>query len=190
MSSISNRSYLLLAGAAIGSILLIGAAYTGIGPFHGEQSQNQEYNRADVMFMGMMIIHHDQAIQMAEMAPERTENENILALADNISEAQRSENEKMARWLEDLGMERPTDGHRMAGMASQTEIAQLRNSTGTEFDQLFAELMIEHHTGGIQMAQGVVENGRSEKVRDLAEQMITVQQQENEKMRQWQETWS
>lgn len=152
-------------------------------------TRQSEFNRADVMFMRMMIIHHDQAVKMAEMASERTDNENILELSENISEAQRRENEKMADWLNDIGINRPTTGHRMAGMASSQEMSQLNQSEGREFDLLFSELMIEHHRGGIQMAKMEVQNGKSEKVRELAQGMVEAQQKEIESMEEWRKGW-
>ncbi|MBC5793572.1 MAG: DUF305 domain-containing protein, partial [Nanohaloarchaea archaeon] len=148
-----------------------------------------EFNRADLMFMNMMIIHHDQAIEMAELAENRTENENILELSENISQAQTKENQKMSEWLREAGFNRPTRGHRMAGMATQQEMNELRQSEGQEFDLLFSELMIEHHEGGIEMERAEVQNGKSEKVVELAKRMIEVQQEEVEKMETWRKEW-
>lgn len=77
----------------------------------------------------------------------------------------------------------------MAGMASQQEMSRLRRVEGREFDLLFSELMIEHHEGGIQMARAEVQNGRSDKVRELAQGMVNVQQVEVEKMEAWRTEW-
>ena len=154
------------------------------------EESKKSFNRADVMFMNMMIIHHDQAIEMAELAPNRTDNKNILELSRNISEAQRAENEQMAEWLRELGYQRPTNGHRMAGMASTEQMQQLSNSTDSEFDQLFSEMMITHHRGGIQMAQSFSQRGSYPKLIDMEKQMIEAQQREIEMMRNWQEKWN
>lgn len=153
-------------------------------------ADSPKFNRADVMFMNMMIIHHDQAIEIAELAENRTDNENILELSENISEAQRAENEQMAEWLRELGYQRPRDGHRMAGMASQEQMQQLRNSEGREFDQLFSELMITHHRGGIQMAESFSQRGSYPELIEMEEQMVEAQQKEIEMMRDWQDGWS
>lgn len=155
-----------------------------------EAGEDSRFSRADLMFMNMMIIHHDQAIEMAELAENRTDNDKVLSLSQNISEAQRYENRKMAEWLNSVGLNRPTRGHRMAGMAAQEEMMQLEQSRGKEFDQLFSELMIEHHRGGIEMARAEVQNGRAEEVIELARGMVQVQQKEVGMMRQWQEEWS
>lgn len=179
---LSNRKSLSLALVIlVSSLLLVGLT--------AEEESSSSFNRADVMFMNMMIIHHDQAIEMAELAPNRTENENILELSRNISEAQKAENEQMAEWLRELGYQRPRNGHRMAGMASEEQMQQLRNSEGREFDQLFSELMITHHRGGIQMAQSFSQRGRNSELIEMEQQMIETQQHEIEMMRDWQENW-
>lgn len=154
-----------------------------------EPADSSSFNRADIMFMNMMIIHHDQAIEMAELAENRTDNENILELSGNISKAQRSENEQMAEWLRQLGYQRPVRGHRMAGMASNEEMERLENSTGSEFDLLFSKLMIEHHRGGIQMAQNFIQSGRNPELIELEREMVEAQTQEIQLMQKWRENW-
>ncbi len=149
-------------------------------------SESSEFNRNDLMFMNMMIVHHDQAIEMAEMAENRTDNEKVLQLAQNISKAQRAENQQMTEWMQKMGYE-PRTHHRMAGMASPQEMDALKDSEGAEFDRLFAELMIEHHKGGIEMARNFREVGKHSELRQMQTQMIETQQKEIEKMQKWQE---
>jgi len=186
---LSDHDKKIVFGGIAVLILASVAAFGMLGMPNQPQNQISEFNRADLMFMNMMIIHHDQAIEMAELAENRTDNENILALSQNISEAQTEENQKMSEWLREAGFNRPTRGHRMAGMATQQEMDELRQSEGREFDLLFSELMIEHHEGGVQMAGAEVQNGKSEKVVELAQVMIDVQQREIEKMKDWREEW-
>jgi uncharacterized protein (DUF305 family) len=184
----SDKSTLFAGAAAL--ILIAIVSYGVFGSTNHSPRQDSEFNRADIMFMNMMIIHHDQAIEMAEMSENRTENEKILQISQNISTAQTEENRKMREWLNDAGFNRPKRGHRMAGMATQQEMEELRQSEGQELDILFSELMIEHHQGGIQMARSEVQNGRSDKVVELAEGMITTQQQEIDKMKTWRTEWT
>ncbi len=177
--------------AVIGALLLaLLLSYGMFNPSNQASDQASDFNRADLMFMNMMIIHHDQAIEMAEMAENRTENQNILELSRNISQAQTEENQKMSDWLREAGFSRPMRGHRMAGMATQQEMNELSQRRGREFDLLFSELMIEHHEGGIQMARTEVQNGKSEKVIELAQGMIEAQQEEVEKMETWRNKWT
>jgi uncharacterized protein (DUF305 family) len=150
-----------------------------------DRSSDQEFNRQDVMFMNMMIVHHDQAIEMAELAENRTDNEEILELSRNISQAQRAENEQMTEWMQELGYE-TGNHHPMAGMASQEEMRRLETSEGENFDKLFAELMIEHHRGGIEMARNFREVGLNSELKAMQTQMIEAQQSEIKKMERWQ----
>ena len=150
-----------------------------------ERTESGEFNRNDVMFMNMMIVHHNQAIEMAELSENRTDNENILELSRNISEAQTRENRQMIEWMQDMGYS-PGNHHPMAGMASREEMQQLENSNGSEYNRLFAELMIEHHEGGIAMAQNFYSSGENSELREMQGEMIDAQQKEIEKMQDWQ----
>jgi len=189
MKITDRNKKLLFAGVAV-LILATIASFGLFGNTNQPLDQVSEFNRADLMFMNMMIIHHDQAIEMAELAENRTDNENILELSQNISQAQKEENQKMIEWLREAGFNRPMQGHRMAGMATQQEMNELKQSEGREFDLLFSELMIEHHEGGIQMARAEVQNGKSEKVVELAQGMIETQQEEVKKMEVWRTEWT
>lgn len=179
-----NGKAIALAVVAVVAIVLFLFVLNSPG-FGGVGSADGRFNRADVMFMVMMTPHHQQAVEMAEMAPGNTDNENILALAENISTSQRQEIEQMEEWLgeEDVGARQ--GNARMGGMATEQEMAELNRSEGEGFDDLFAELMIEHHAGGIHMAKMVVRNGRSEALRELAKGMIRMQQKEIDQMRAW-----
>lgn len=57
------------------------------------------FNDADVAFAQMMIVHHQGAIQMADLAPSRAQNQDVLALASRIKAAQAPEIEQMTAWL-------------------------------------------------------------------------------------------
>ncbi|WP_083419342.1 DUF305 domain-containing protein [Pseudofrankia sp. BMG5.36] len=74
-----------------------------------------------------------------------------------------------------LGTPVGTDGVRMPGMASGTELTQLASSQGRDSDVRFLTLMIHHHRGGIIMAQFASQHASEDKVRALAKAMVTVQ---------------
>lgn len=167
---------------ALGLVLLSGFVFLQNDT---ESIESGEFNQNDVMFMNMMVVHHNQAIEMAELSENRTSNENILELSNNISEAQTRENKQMIEWMQELGYN-PGNHHPMAGMASREEMQKLRESNGSEYNKLFAELMIEHHEGGIEMAQNFYNTGENSELREMQGKMIEVQQKEIEKMQGWQ----
>ena len=52
---------------------------------------NTSYIKADVEFLKGMIVHHEQAILMSNMAAERTNNKTIIDLAKRIDVSQEDE---------------------------------------------------------------------------------------------------
>ncbi len=122
------------------------------------------YSPADVSFMQGMIVHHEQAVQMAVLVAERTNREEIVAIAGRIQASQADEIQFMKTWLaergEPTGMSGPHAHHAhmtMAGMASPDQMAALAAANAVEFDRLFLELMIAHHEGAIDMVEDLLE---------------------------------
>ncbi|WP_369410745.1 DUF305 domain-containing protein [Erythrobacter ani] len=132
------------------------------------QLASSKYTQADVKFMQQMIVHHQQAVIMSELAADRTNNEEVVTIAGRIVSSQADEIEFMQQWLAARG--EPTElamagmaGHEhhahmgMAGMATAEQLAQLAASQGTEFDRQFLTLMIAHHEGAIDMVEALLE---------------------------------
>lgn len=134
---------------------------------------------ADVAFAQMMIPHHEQAVVMAEFAFTNTDNPEVLALAQEIKDAQGPEisqmNAILKRFNADTGGH---GGHTMAGMLTDQELEVLQDAQGPEFDQLFLAGMIAHHEGAIDMANDVLAAGSDPEIRTLAEAIIAGQQKE------------
>jgi uncharacterized protein (DUF305 family) len=151
-----------------------------------------KFNKTDVAFAQGMIPHHAQAVEMADMALANTTNPDVLALARQIKAAQSPEIEKMTGWLKSWGQNVPStamgsmaghdmsgmDGMMMDGMMSQADMDRLATSTGTAFDRLWLELMIQHHEGAVKMAKNEVAGGKNPDVIALAQSIISGQQAE------------
>jgi uncharacterized protein (DUF305 family) len=153
-------------------------------------AQNQQ-NEADVQFAQGMIVHHRQALQMAELATGRSQNPQVQDLAGRISAAQGPEIETMSGWLEQWGEDVPAEGDMggmpgmdhgampgMSGGMTPEQMQQLEQATGAEFDRMFLEMMIEHHRGAVEMAQTEVQSGAYPEAKQLAQNVITTQQGE------------
>ena len=134
-----------------------------------------EYSSADIAFAEMMIPHHEQAIEMSEIAFLNTTNPDVLQLAQEIKDAQSPEIELMNSWTG--GKTSTHAGHMMDGMLSESELSDLRESKDKEFDRLFLEGMIKHHEGAIEMAQDVTDSENKD-VADLSAAIITAQKLE------------
>ncbi|WP_324653840.1 DUF305 domain-containing protein [Georgenia sp. H159] len=149
------------------------------------------HNDADTMFAQMMIVHHEGAIEMADLAVEKADSEEVRSLAERISAAQGPEIEKMTSWLEAWGEETsPTGGMEgmdhgdmdMEGMSQEEAMAELESLSGAEFDQRFLELMIAHHRGAVDMAQEELDGGENPQALELAQKIIDDQQAEISEM--------
>lgn len=75
----------------------------------------------------------------------------------------------------------------MMGMNEMSHELEGKNSD--EFDRAFINLMIDHHQGAINMANAAKLNAKHEEIKSLADDIITAQTSEIEKMRQWSKNW-
>ena len=146
----------------------------------GAENSNGAFSSQDIMFAEMMIPHHEQAIEMSELAFANTTNPDVLALAEQISGAQEPEIEQMKSWpgVDAMGHA----GHTMAGMLDENEMEMLRVSTGADFDRLFLEGMIKHHEGAIDMAEMIIDSANQE-VAKLGSSIIASQEAEIQAMK-------
>lgn len=156
----------------------------------GAAQPGAAFNDADVTFAQMMIPHHEQAVEMAELAETRASDPEVKELAAKIKGAQDPEIKTMTGWLTTWGKPVPSPGaaghdtaHGMPGIMSGEDMTRLREARGAEFDRLFAELMIAHHNGAIEMARTEQTQGADPKAKDLARTIETVQQAEVAQLR-------
>ncbi|MEU5716070.1 DUF305 domain-containing protein [Streptomyces sp. NPDC020403] len=149
------------------------------------------HNAADVSFAKEMIQHHRQAVEMAELADTRAASDATRQLASKIKAAQDPEIRTMSGWLTAWGEEVPADmsgmGHDMAsampGMMSGEDMRQLGEAKGAEFDTMFAEMMIEHHEGAVEMARTEKADGAYGPAKKLADAVIKTQTAEIDEMK-------
>ena len=155
-----------------------------------------QHNAADVAFAQGMIPHHAQAISMAGQAVSRASSPEVKDLATKISAAQGPEidlmNSMLAAWGSPTvapnaigmpAMPGMAPGSSMPGMMSDAEMSQLSTLSGPAFDKSFLSMMIQHHSGAIQMAQTEQAQGENPQAKDLAGRIIVDQQQELGQMR-------
>lgn len=148
--------------------------------------ENASFNEADLKFVEQMIPHHQQAVQLADLAETRAEDEEVRSIAMDISFIQAIEVEELQGWLLDWGISHGTDDHDdhgdMAGMLTDEELQSLDAASGTDFDLLFSQLMVKHHEGAIDAARSVLNDGKSADVKGFAESVIETQTAELEEL--------
>ena len=148
--------------------------------------ESADFNDADVMFAQMMIPHHEQAIEMSDIAldPNTGASAAVIALATQIKGAQDPEISQMKNLLTTWGMpmEMGSMDHSsmMDGMLSLEEMDTLGQLKGAEFDKAWAKGMIAHHEGAIAMANDVLANGKNSEILALANAVVSGQSTEIE----------
>ncbi|MDT5082857.1 MAG: hypothetical protein QOJ80_7494 [Mycobacterium sp.] len=155
-------------------------------------TQPAAFNDADVAFATNMIPHHQQAVEMSAMVPDRSTNPAVVKLAADISAAQGPEIETMKAFLvqwnaggsDHQGHGDMAGGMHMDGMVDQAAMTKLESLKGPEFDTLWLQSMIGHHEGAIKMAQAELAGGANADAKTLAGQIVTGQQAEIVTMKQ------
>ena len=151
---------------------------------HGGSSTNEDYTGADVMFLQMMIPHHQQAVDISNLAMKSSTNKELIALAKIIARDQAAEIIQMKAWLKDAGatedMGHAMDG--MGGMLNEDELSALKAAKGQEFDKLWLEGMTEHHDGAIHMVQ-MIEDAENAEVKAFGTKVIADQTAQIEQMK-------
>jgi uncharacterized protein (DUF305 family) len=157
-------------------------------------SQPPSNDSPEAGFARDMIVHHAQAVQMAEIIRDKTKSDSMRLLASDISLTQQAQIGIMQGWLQAWGlpitgeepamawMGHPTDGL-MPGMATPDEIDRLYTLPPDRADVLFLRLMIAHHQAAIPMAQAVLKRTDEPEVSQLANSIIASQRAEIENMK-------
>ncbi|MEU6388361.1 DUF305 domain-containing protein [Streptomyces sp. NPDC046939] len=152
-----------------------------------ERRGDDRPNSADVRYAQMMIRHHQQALEMTELAPKQAQSGALKRLAERISAAQGPEIETMRGWLKKHGRAESPSGHagheEMPGMASEAQLGKLRAAHGKAFDALFLRLMTTHHQGAVTMATDVKSQGNDVQIEEMADDVIAQQTTEISRMR-------
>ncbi|MEQ1735150.1 MAG: DUF305 domain-containing protein [Rhodoglobus sp.] len=187
----NTRRSLATVAILVASLTL--SACTMMGPWAwpgGSTSSDQftDTNNADLAFTMMMIPHHEQAVEMADLVlAKEGVDARVVDLAVQIKAAQGPEIELMQGWLDTWGVG-TMSGMDHGGMMSEVDMAALESATGNEASRLFLTQMIVHHDGAIVMAQNELANGINPDVRALCVRIIESQTAEIVTMKQILET--
>lgn len=176
-----NRRLLAIV-LAVSALLLAGCG--------SPNTSDEGHDGADVTFAQQMIPHHEQAVEMSDLAldPARGASADVTDLATRIRAAQKPEIEELTGFLEGWGEDVPSGhgehaGHSMTGMMSEDQMDRLADSDGATFDRLWLEMMVEHHEGAVEMARTEIADGQDSHAKALARAIIDAQTAEITQMK-------
>ena len=210
-----RRSALVFASVAVilAAALLLSVTLQGSETAANESAVGPSDSSAEAGFARDMQVHHAQAVEMALIVRDRTDDPIIRAIAYDIATAQQQQMGQMYAWLELWGLSQTSrrspmawmsagmdetasqedaavsdmmlmpDG-RMPGMATASNLARLRSLKGRAAEKLFLSLMIRHHEAGVVMAKSVLDLGQEPVVSAFADNVVTSQSSEIAQMKQ------
>ena len=173
---------------AVALIAVLALALTFAGPsiraaFTPETTTSAEgeagYNDVDVHFLGMMVPHHQQAIDMSDVLLDSdVDDAKVRDLAQRIKDGQERENEQMRTWADEWGIQEDMEYHATHianGMFHPEQLEEFAALTGDELRTAFLEMMHFHHAHVIDMTQDEIDRGGYGPLREMAQEMVDVQ---------------
>ncbi|MBO3732534.1 DUF305 domain-containing protein [Glycomyces niveus] len=193
MSRLWRRPALLI---AITAVLMLTAGLA-VGWVAGTSAPGNDSVEAG--FARDMQTHHQQAVEMAMYEWANGSDTAMRTIAYDIATTQSTEIGMYRTWLRDWGVELSSGepmawageehahdsaetGGLMPGMATDEQMEEFKSLTGAEADVMFADLMIAHHVGGVDMARAALERTDNELVETAARRTISNQQSEIENL--------
>jgi uncharacterized protein (DUF305 family) len=134
---------------------------------------------SDKAFIDAMVPHHQGAVDMAEVALEKADHEEIRILAEDIVSAQEAEIERLKAIKQqefgtsEVPMEVNAQEMEAMGMTDPGELA-----TKDPFDKAFIDAMIPHHRSAIEMASVALRESHNAKIKEIAGAIVDAQKKE------------
>jgi uncharacterized protein (DUF305 family) len=176
------------------AVILIAALclIAGVAGWRLAQVDHPGSGSVDVGFLSDMQTHHLQALELGYAYLEHGTDPTLQHIAHDIITDQGIEVGQMRAVLSEWGfrstpdpegtamawMHEPHPAQQMPGMATPADLDRLRAAQGLEADDLFSQLMIRHHEGGIHMADFVATDAQAGNIRNFARGMAASQRSE------------
>lgn len=180
-----SKKPLWIALAVIAALALIltvaGPSLRAALTSHDETAASAEadYNDTDVHFLGMMVPHHEQAIEMSDvLLASDVDDAQVRDLAQRIKDGQERENTQMRTWADEWGIQEDMEHHSKHianGMFHPEQLNEFASLSGDELRTAFLEMMHFHHAHVINMTQDEIDRGAYASLREMAQEMVDVQ---------------
>jgi uncharacterized protein (DUF305 family) len=137
-----------------------------------------EHNDTDVMYLQMMVAHHEQGLEMVRLAEKSAKRDEVKTLAKAVDATQSDEVAMMKSWL--TSWKQPTtvdhapSAHADHGGLPATgpeEIAALRKAKGKAFETAFLNLFVAHQHNAVEMANLEAADGVNAEAKAFAERV-------------------
>lgn len=157
---------------------------------HAGQAQSGDMP-SDLHYIDMMVMHHEQGVEMARLAEEKGQNAAVKAFAKKTGGGQQNDIKELQRYRDTWYAGRPQmdhaqmmshmgnmPGHKGMKMDMEGDMAKLRAATGREFDRLFLDTMSSHHQMAVGMSKEAATKAEHAEIKRFAGKTATKQQGE------------
>jgi uncharacterized protein (DUF305 family) len=171
------RGVLVVIGLAAVIGVFIGAANWALAA----DDEEPALGPVDIGYLQDMIDHHTQAIEISETYLADQPDGDAAPYAREVIQFQERDIDRMAAQLALVGFERglpdrvamvwmgePYPVGEMPGMQPRARLDGLAAASGADADQLFFDIMTDHHLGGVHMAEYAADFAATQTVAQLA----------------------
>jgi uncharacterized protein (DUF305 family) len=137
-----------------------------------------KYNDTDVMYLQMMVAHHEQGLEMVRIAEGRATKPDLTTLVKAVDVTQTDEVTMMKQWLTGWSAPATVDhapsAHADHGGLPATgpeEMKALRQAKGSAFESTFINLFVAHQHNAVEMANMERTGGANEETKAFAERV-------------------
>ena len=168
--------------------------------YHGSMDLGPADPDYELRFIDAMVPHHEGAVIMAKAVLDRSQRSELRQLATEIINAQDQEIDQMRQWRKawypkasDKPMAWHTQMQHMMAMSPE-QISTMRmdvdlGAADAAFDLRFLNAMIPHHEAALIMARDLHQKSQRPEMQLLAQNILTSQQAEIDRMKQWRRSW-
>ena len=180
-----NRSN-LIAVSAFALIMVFGLGICNGARVAAQQMGDMPY---DLHFIDMMIMHHQEGIEMAQMAQTKAVGVKVKAFATKTATDQQKDIEELQahrnHWyagkppMDKAMMDSMMQSmHPGMNMDMEDTRRKLLAAKGTAFDRLFLDTMIHHHQMAVGMAKDATTKAEHAEMKEFARKAIVKQNAE------------
>jgi uncharacterized protein (DUF305 family) len=156
-----------------------------------QEMQDMPY---DLHFIDMMIMHHQEGIEMAELAQTKAQSARVKAFATKTAADQKKDIEELQghrnHWYAGKPiMDRAMMESMMKKMHPEMKMdmedtrRKLRATTGAAFDRLFLDTMIHHHMMAVDMGKDAITKAEHYEIKEFARKAVAKQNTEIAEMK-------
>lgn len=144
-------------------------------------------NDPEIDFPKMMMMHHQGAINMANVQIQNGSNDSLKRFSQKIIAAQQMEIQQLNALLSSESVNNSVPAYtmeQMDHMMKMDKMADVQLLTG-DIDNDFATLMIFHHNSAIENSEAYLMYGTNTALKTMAQKMIDDQKKEIEELSNW-----